>query len=158
MNDFKQIDWAGNSATRGGKRTGAGRKPSGKQTAVIRVDVELLPAIEQLKQGLNTVTDIQTEYERLLQVNEQRISERDHARIECDQLKIEVTRLESWKAKYQALTAKTPVPPPKQVICQCLTSKGDMCGKTAIHENKFNGFVVWTCERHYNTVINKSYR
>jgi hypothetical protein len=35
--------------TRGGKRPNAGRKPSGKETVVIRVDKQLLPDIEKLK-------------------------------------------------------------------------------------------------------------
>ncbi len=34
---------------RGGKRPNAGRKPSGKESVVIRVDKQLLPDIEKLK-------------------------------------------------------------------------------------------------------------
>lgn len=34
---------------RGGKRPNAGRKPSGKESVVIRVDKQLLPEIEKLK-------------------------------------------------------------------------------------------------------------
>ena len=37
--------------TRGGKRPNAGRKPSGTETVVIRVDKQLLPDIEKLKKN-----------------------------------------------------------------------------------------------------------
>lgn len=39
-------------SNRGGIREGAGRKPSGKQSIVMRVPVELLPMIEDAKLGL----------------------------------------------------------------------------------------------------------
>jgi hypothetical protein len=50
-------------SNRGGIREGAGRKPSGKQSVVVRVPVELLQVIEDAKLGvhpelnLNAVTD-----------------------------------------------------------------------------------------------------
>lgn len=151
---MKQVDWASdNVTTRGGKRDGAGRKPSGKQTVVVRVDAELLPLIEQLKQGLNPVTDKQAELDKLLEVNALRVSERDTARAELFNLKSQLTRIEDLRAENKELKAKLSMG--RQYVCQCLTAKGDMCGKTALHENKFNGFVVWTCERHYKTTINK---
>ncbi len=37
---------------RGGKRPNAGRKPSGRESIVIRVDKQLLPEIEKLKAKL----------------------------------------------------------------------------------------------------------
>ena len=39
-------------SNRGGIREGAGRKPSGKQSIVMRVPLELLPMIEDAKLGL----------------------------------------------------------------------------------------------------------
>lgn len=151
---MKQVDWASdNTATRGGKREGAGRKPTGKQTVVVRVDAELLPLIEQLKQGLKPVTDNQAEIDKLLEVNALRVLERDTARAELYKLKNQLTRMEDLKAENKELKAN--LAKGRQYVCQCLTAKGDKCGKTAIHENKLNGFVVWTCERHYNTAINK---
>ena len=39
-------------SNRGGVREGAGRKPSGKQSIVMRVPVELVPIIEDAKLGL----------------------------------------------------------------------------------------------------------
>ncbi len=39
-------------SNRGGIREGAGRKPSGKQSIVMRVPIELLPMIEDAKLGL----------------------------------------------------------------------------------------------------------
>ena len=39
-------------SNRGGIREGAGRKPSGKQSIVMRVPVELVPIIEDAKLGL----------------------------------------------------------------------------------------------------------
>lgn len=151
---MKQIDWASdNIATRGGKRDGAGRKPTGKQTVVIRVDAELLPLIEQLKQGLNTVTDNQAEIDKLLAVNALRVSERDTARAELYNLTGKLSRLDDLRAENKELKAK--LAKDKQRVCQCLTVKGDMCSKAATHENKVSGFIVWTCERHYNAAINK---
>jgi hypothetical protein len=147
MSGLNQVDWAGHPTAHGGKRTGAGRKPSGKQTTVIRVDAELLPVIEQLKQGLINVAGNQAEIDCLLQINEKLVFERDQAKEE----------LAHFRALAIELKALKPTPAqPKQIICQCLTAKGDMCGKTATHENKFNGFVVWTCERHYKSAINKT--
>jgi hypothetical protein len=45
-------------SNRGGIREGAGRKPSGKQSIVMRVPVELLPMIEEAKQGLPNAINI----------------------------------------------------------------------------------------------------
>jgi hypothetical protein len=154
MSGLNQVDWAGHPTAHGGKRTGAGRKPSGKQTAVVRVDAELLPVIEQLKQGLINVTGNQAEIDRLLQVNEKLVFERDGALIERDKAKAESAHFRAIASELNALKHKPEQP--KQIICQCLTAKGEVCGKTASHESKFNGFVVWTCERHYKAVINKT--
>jgi hypothetical protein len=154
MNDFKQTDWATETNAHGGKRTGAGRKSSGKQTAVIRIDAELLPAIEQLKQGLNVVTDNQAEIERLLQHNEKLVYARDSAQQEAHKLKTELASLALLKAENEALKAK--LGKSQLHTCQCLTAKGDQCGKNATHENKIHGFVVWTCDRHYKSAINKT--
>lgn len=154
MSSLNQVDWTEHPTTHGGKRTGAGRKSSGKQTAVIRVDAELLPVIEQLKQGLIDVTGNQEEVERLLQVNERLVFERDGAKVERDKAKAETAHFRALAAELKTLKPATAQP--KQIFCQCLTAKGDMCGKTASHESKFNGFVVWTCERHYKSAINKT--
>jgi hypothetical protein len=156
MSDLKQTDWVGKKITHGGKRDGAGRKPSGRKTTTIRVDVELLPAIEQLKRGelLNDTTSKQAEIDRLLEVNMQRVLERDAARIERDQLKSQLTRLEWLRDENKTLT--TQLAKDRQRTCQCLTAKGDKCEKKATHENKRQGFVVWTCEQHYKSTINKS--
>ena len=108
MSDLKQTDWVGKKITHGGKRDGAGRKPSGRKTITIRVDVELLPAIEQLKRGelINDTTSKQAEIDRLLEVNALRVSERDAARIERDQLKSQLTRLEWLRDENKALTTQ----------------------------------------------------
>lgn len=50
-----------NASLHGGKRANAGRKPSGKQTVVVRVDEALLPAIEQLKAGIENCNTNQDE-------------------------------------------------------------------------------------------------
>lgn len=67
----------------GGKRDNAGRKKlinvEQKQTVVIRVDVNLLPLINQLKQGVNPVTENQDELERWQQRNIELVIERDRA-------------------------------------------------------------------------------
>ena len=44
---------------RGGIRKGAGRKPSGKQSVVVRVPADLLQMIEEAKQGLTPKVNIQ---------------------------------------------------------------------------------------------------
>ena len=156
MSDLKQTDWVGKKITHGGKRDGAGRKPSGRKTITIRVDVELLPAIEQLKRGelINDTISKQAEIDRLLEVNALRVSERDAARIERDQLKSQLTRLEWLRDENKTLT--TQLAKDRQRTCQCLTAKGDKCEKKATHENKLHGFVVRTCEQHYKSGINKT--
>ena len=94
----------------GGKRDNAGRKKivdaEKKQTVVIRINVDLLPAIEQLKQGLNPVTDNQDELERLTQRNIDLVYERDNARHDVIRLTAELTRITSLKAENTALKAK----------------------------------------------------
>lgn len=42
----------------GGKRPNAGRKPTGKETVVIRVDKALLPEIERLKHGESIIMSV----------------------------------------------------------------------------------------------------
>jgi len=99
MSGLNQVDWAGHPTTHGGKRTGAGRKSNGKKTAVIRVDAELLPVIEQLKQGLISVTGNQAEIDSLLQVNEKLVFERDSALIERNQAKAEAAHFRAIAAE-----------------------------------------------------------
>ena len=156
MSDLKQTDCLDKNSTHGGKRDGAGRKPSGKKTTIIRVDVELLPAIEQLKRG-ELINDTEIKYkqeiDRLLEVNALRVSERDAVIVERDQLKSQLTRLEWLRDENKTLT--TQLAKDIQRTCQCLTAKGDKCEKKATHENKRQGFVVWTCEQHYKSAINK---
>jgi len=50
-----------NASLHGGRRANAGRKSSGKQTVVVRVDEALLPAIEQLKAGIDICNTNQDE-------------------------------------------------------------------------------------------------
>jgi chromosome segregation ATPase len=95
----------------GGKRDNAGRKKIAdtekKKTAVIRVDVNLLPAIEQLKQGLNPVTENQAEIERLTQINANLVDELDNALREIEKLVAEhQVKMDSLKAENEALKAK----------------------------------------------------
>ena len=47
-------------SNRGGVREGAGRKPSKKQTVVVRVPVELLPMIEDAKLGVSSSINLQS--------------------------------------------------------------------------------------------------
>lgn len=136
--------------THGGKRTGAGRKSSGKETAVIRVDAELLPMIEQLKQGLITVTDNQAEIDKLKEVNALRVKELDSARLELMKAKTELNSVRTLKAENSALKAQ--LNKQKTVFCQCLTAKGMQCTKTASHEVKRHGFILWVCEQHYKAL------
>jgi hypothetical protein len=139
----------------GGKRDNAGRKKIAdtekKPTTVIRVAVNLLPAIEKLKQGLNPVTENQQEIERWKQRNMELVLERDSALQRVNQLNAELNRLTSLRTENNAL--KTRLAKQKTYTCQCLTAKGVPCNKPALHENIFNGFVVFTCERHYKTRI-----
>ncbi len=122
-----------------------------KPTTVIRIDSRLLPAIEKLKQGLNPVTENQAELERWKHRNRELVFERDRAIQSVNQLKAELNRLTSLKTENNAL--KTRLAQQKTYTCQCLTAKGVPCNKPALHENNFNGFVVFTCERHYKTRI-----
>ena len=157
MSVLKQTDGVGKNTKHGGKREGAGRKPSGRKTTTIRVDVELLPIIEQLKRReLMNDTEIKhkQEIDRLLEVNALRVSERDSARLERDQLKSQLTRLEWLRNENKTLTMQ--LTKNRQHTCQCLTAKGDKCEKKATHENKLHGFVVLTCEQHYKSAINKA--
>jgi chromosome segregation ATPase len=142
----------------GGKRNNAGRKriadTDKKQTTVIRVDVNLLPAIEKLKQGLIFVTENQEdkeEIERWKQRNIELVIERDRAIHNLNQLTAEINRLNQLKAENNAL--KTRLDKQKTYTCQCLTAKGIRCDKPALHENIVNGFIVFTCQRHYKTKI-----
>ena len=141
------------AAGHGGKRDNAGRKKivnaEKKQTVVIRINVDLLHAIEKLKQGLNPVTDNQGELERLTQRNLDLVYERDNARHEVIRLTAELTRIASLKVENTALKAQ--LNQHNSHKCQCLTAKGLQCEKPAKHQNKINGFVVWTCERHYKS-------
>lgn len=143
------------TATRhGGKRENAGRKKLAdaerKQTTVIRVDSQLLPAIEQLKHGLNPVTENQRELERWQQRNMELVLERDQAILTANKLQ------EALKLNIENKAAKTPVVKQKTPTRQCITAKGIQCSKPALHENIVNGFVVFTCERHYQTKINSA--
>jgi hypothetical protein len=141
----------------GGKRDNAGRKKltdvEKKQTVVIRVDVNLLPLINQLKQGVNPVTENQDELGRWQQRNIELVIERDSAMYSVNQLNTEINHLKQLKVENNAL--KTLPGKQKTPTCQCLTAKGVQCSKTASHENIVNGFVVFTCERHYQTKINR---
>jgi hypothetical protein len=143
------------TAGHGGKRDNAGRKKivdaEKKQTVVIRINVDLLPAVERLKQGLNPVTDNQDKLERLTQRNIDLVYERDNARHDVIRLTAELTRTASLKAENTTLKAK--INQDKSHKCQCLTAKGLQCDKPAKHEHKINGFVVFTCERHYKSSI-----
>jgi hypothetical protein len=147
------------TATRhGGKRDNAGRKKltdaERKQTTVIRVDSQLIPAIEQLKQGLNPVTENQRELERWQQRNMELVLERDQAILTANKRQEELNHIQQLKVENNAL--KTPVVKQKTQTCQCITAKGIQCTKPALHENIVNGFVVFTCERHYQTKINSA--
>ena len=141
----------------GGKRDNAGRKKIAdvekKQTTVIRVDKELLPAIEQLKQGLNIVTDNQDELNHWKQRNIELVVEHDSAMHSINQLNAELNRVKQLKIENNAL--KMLLSKQKTQICQCVTVKGIQCNKAALHENNFNGFIVFTCERHYQTKLAK---
>lgn len=73
MPDYKQVDFVTESNVitkkRGGARENAGRKSiHGGETKTIRVNVDLIPAIEKLKSGqVDFLTESkQTEIERLL--------------------------------------------------------------------------------------------
>lgn len=142
----------------GGKRIGAGRKANGKKTVVLRIDAELLPAIEHIKQhgfdyyynNQETINQLQSEKAKLLEVNALRVQERDAARMEVFKLKSEVSRLESFKAERKEL--KNQLSKQKQVTCQCMTAKSIQCTKQATHELKRHGFIVWVCEQHYKTL------
>ena len=141
----------------GGKRNNAGRKKIAdaekKQTTVIRIDKNLIPAIEQLKQGLNPVTENQDELERWKQRNIELVVERDSAIHNVNKLNAELNRVKQLKVENNAL--KTLLSKQKTQTCQCVTAKGIQCNKTALHENNFNGFMVFTCERHYQTKLAK---
>lgn len=135
----------------GGKRINAGRKAlpdtEKKKTVVIRIDYELLPSIEQLKQGLNLVTIIQ-EIDRLKERNLELVYERDNALHAITKLTNELTRITQNKVATVKVSTKSK---PKE--CQCVTRTGNKCDKAATHENALNGFMVLTCERHYKSTF-----
>lgn len=74
--------------THGGKRDNAGRKPTGKETVVIRVDKLLLPEIERLK--INGPLVIKAAHQQLIdEVNQLR-----------DENAVLKNQLEEYRSKY----------------------------------------------------------
>ena len=151
-----------NTKQHGGKRENAGRKPlpdeAKKQTAVVRVPVELLPMVEQLKQGSLVDTppnryDIEdsAEVERLKQRGVELVEQRDKEHLQVIRLKseLETAKREPMRLKVELSAAKRELDKHKQQSCQCLTAKGFQCEKRAGHEIKTGGFIVWMCEQHY---------
>lgn len=147
-----------NDNKRGGKRENAGRKSSGKQTVVIRVDAELLPIIEQIKQhgfdscnsNQDAIEQLKSENVKLLEVNTLRVQERDTARIQLSKAKSEISALLHHQKENKAL--KEQLAKQKTVFCQCLTAKGVQCTRTANHEIKQHSFILWVCEQHYRAL------
>lgn len=143
--------------TRGGKRENAGRKSSGKQTVVVRVDAELLPIIEQIKQNgfdscnsnQDAIERLKSENTKLLEVNTLREQERDSARLQLKQLQAEQPNMIELKAENHALREQLKR---SKIFCQCLTAKGMQCTKKPSHEIKQGGFILWVCEQHYKAL------
>lgn len=146
------------SKQHGGKRTGAGRKSSGKQTIVVRIDAELLPIIERIKQhgfdsynnNQDAIEQLQNQNTKLLEVNTLRVQERDSARIQLAKAKSEISALLHHKTENRVL--KEQLNKQRIILCQCLTAKGTQCTKAASHEIKKSGFVVRLCEQHYKSL------
>ena len=73
-------------------------------------------------------------------------TELERLRQEVTQLTAELTRFQAMKAENKKLLAA--LGNAKSHRCQCLTEKGQ-CPKKAVRERKKDGFVVYTCEQHY---------
>jgi molecular chaperone DnaK (HSP70) len=144
---------------RGGKRPNAGR-PSlpdnvKKQTVVIRVDVDLLPAIEELKNNsLISVTEnqmVKTELERFKQRNQELVMKYDaeHLRVVSLTSKLEMAKREPTQLRYEIKELEGKLNKQKHRQCQRLTANGLQCDRKAMNECKLNGFVIYLCEQHY---------
>jgi len=129
----------------GGVRPGAGRKATGKQSVTVRVPVELLPVIEEVKRtGLIPVTDNQNaalltkvqQLEKGLQDSkyERKALSKAHAQLIGERDK-----------ELMALKAQ-----PHQ--CQYLTQSGEQCGNRASHQIKLHGCMVHLCGTHYKNI------
>ena len=128
----------------GGKRVGAGRKelPDSlkKKTVVVRVDESLVPIIDRLKYCDDIVT-----------INQVQLA---NIRKKVDDLHTENTQLKHTIAQLKELKpmANTPL---RANQCQAITRTGNRCTKVGIHENAWHGALIMTCERHYQSMINK---
>jgi hypothetical protein len=146
-------------AQRGGKRLNAGRPtlPDNlkKRTAVIRVDIELLPAIEELKNNtLISVTEnqmVKTELERFKQRNQELVMKYDAEHLQVVSLtsKLEMVKREPTQLRYEIKELERKLNKQKHRQCQCLTASGSQCERKAMNECKLNGFVIYLCEQHY---------
>ena len=122
----------------GGKRVGAGRKElpdslKKEETKVVRVPLSLEKLITKLKDNPNLVTINQHELAQL------------HAELALLRHQIRLSR-------HDKPTGNATV---KANQCQAITRTGNRCTKVGCHENKFNNMLVMTCERHYQSMINK---
>ncbi len=150
-------------AKRGGKRLNAGRPVlpdnARKQTTVIRVDVALLPAIDELKNNtLISVTEnqmVKTELERYKQRNQELVMKYDAEHLQVVRLtsKLEAAKREPTQLRYEIKELEGKVNKQKHRQCQRLTASGLQCERKAMNESKLNGFVIYLCEQHYQKTI-----
>jgi hypothetical protein len=163
LKQYKQIDAvdfvteSNEIKKRGGKRDNSGRKSThGGQTKIIRVNVELIPAIEKLQTGqFDFVTEsnkaelesLKAELDQYKAANLKLVEERDKQyqravaldnqivglKKQPDQLRAEITRLKYLEHN-----------------CQALKANGDRCNRTAKGKVNFHGVLINVCLQHQN--------
>lgn len=162
---YKQIDAVdfvteSNSTKRGGKRDNAGRKSThGGQTKTIRVNVELIPAIEKLQTGwfdfvtesnIAEIESLKAELDQYKATNLRLVEDRDKQynkavalenqmfdlKRQPDQLRAEITRLNHLEHD-----------------CQALKANGERCNRTAKGKVNFHGVLIDVCLQHQKSHI-----
>lgn len=99
---------------------------------------------------------LRAELDRYKAGNTKLVEQRDneHNQVIRLQTELRTAKTEPAKLKAELSAAKRELFKQKTRFCQCLTAAGHQCTKPATHENKHNGFILWTCEQHYQSVIN----
>lgn len=144
------------SANWGGKREGSGRKVSDqkKLTKVVRVDVDLVELIEELKKRYQSGVSIND----LLGVtlNQDELGgavDSDFVAKLQETIKAHKETMRTREVAYNEISAglqhEIKCLKSQPLICQKIKVDGNQCTKRATHEFKSNGFVFHVCGTHY---------
>jgi prefoldin subunit 5 len=122
--------------------------------------VALIPAIEQLRNGIEFVTDssgteiqrLTERYDQLLKVNQNLVLERDKSRLKVVELETQVRELKRQPDKLRAEITRLKH---LEHDCQAIKANGDRCDRLAKGKVDFHGVLINVCLQHQNQLMKK---